>query len=93
MNPGRLNELPRALTEVLEGPWRLDAQDLEALPQPREVRIDAERSAAMDPDRLEAAVAVQEAAVPDRDARIFLGNEGPVKPRGGRPGSPPRGPA
>ena len=55
--------------------------------------LEPERRAAMDADRLEAAVPVRKAAVPDRDAGFVLRDDGAVKPREGRPRSPPRGPA
>ena len=90
-HPVRLDDLPRTLPEVLEPPWRLDAQNLEAVPKPLEVRVESEGRTAVDSDRLEASVPVQEPAVPDRDAGFVLGDQGTVNPRGGRPGSPPRG--
>src|SRR5437870_3673752 len=68
-----------------------DSAHLETDSQPLEVGIDSEGRSAVDPDRLEASVAVQEAAILGRDARVVLGDQGAVKPHGGRPASPPRG--
>src|SRR5207244_11915807 len=73
-----LDELPHAPLEFAHRRGRLDPQDLEALPQPREVRLESERRAAVDADRLEAAVAIEVAAVPDRDAGLVLGDDGAV---------------
>src|SRR2546427_23068 len=86
-----LDDLPRSLAEVLNTPGGLDAEHLETDPQPLEVGIESEGRPAVDADRLEASVAVQEAAILGRDARVVLGDQGAVKPHGGRPASPPRG--
>jgi hypothetical protein len=58
-----------------------------------EMGLEAERRTSMDPDRLETTVAVEETAVPDRDACLVLQDDCAVKPREGRPRSPPRDPA
>src|SRR3989442_7119428 len=67
-----LDNLPRALTEVLESPWRFDAQDLQSGPQPFEMRIESERRPPVDSDRLEASLTLEEPAVSQRDSPVVL---------------------
>ena len=86
-----LDELPRAAPEVVRRRGGFDAKDLQALPQPRKMGLQAKRRPAVYADRLEATVSEEEAAVPNRDARLFLRDERAVKPRVARLGSPPRG--
>ena len=43
----RLGDLPRGVPEFIDRPRELDPEDLEAVPQPREVRVESKWSAAV----------------------------------------------
>lgn len=87
----RFRDLPRSLTELVQRPGEFDPKDFEPLTQPSDVRPEAKRRPPVDSDGLEASVAVEEAAILNRDARLDFGKDGPVNPCEGRPRSPPRG--
>lgn len=87
----RLDERPGTGPDLVEMRRGLDIQDAQALFEPLEMRAEAERCAAVNADRLEASVPVEEPTVQKRNVSLRLRDEFAVKPRVRRPWSPPRG--